>query len=77
MWCSGNDVRCGSPRPTPPSPPRYRCRINCTEYPDSCINEQLYMAMADKMVADGYLAAGYDRVNIGSSGYAGCPRAYA
>lgn len=49
-----------------PCPPRFRCRINCTEYPDSCINEQLYMAMADKMVSDGYLAAGYDRVNIGA-----------
>ena len=57
----------------PPSP---RLSRDARGFSNGCINEQLYMAMADKMVADGYLAAGYNRVNIGSSGDAGCPRAH-
>ena len=32
--------------------------------PFRCINEQLYMRMADAMVSGGYVAAGYNRVNI-------------
>ena len=43
---------------------RYRCDIDCTTDPDSCISEQLYRAQADHLAADGYLAAGYQYVNI-------------
>ena len=43
---------------------RYRCDIDCEADPDNCISERLYMAMADHLAADGYLAAGYEYVNI-------------
>ncbi|KAF4529004.1 hypothetical protein B566_EDAN017433 [Ephemera danica] len=43
---------------------RFRCLVNCTEYPDDCISEQLFRKMADLMVEDGYLAAGYRYINI-------------
>lgn len=43
---------------------RFRCITDCATYPDSCISEQLYMAHADRMVADGWLAAGYNLVAV-------------
>lgn len=43
---------------------RFMCQVDCVHHPLSCINEQLYMEMADKMVSDGYLDAGYQLVNI-------------
>lgn len=43
---------------------RYRCDIDCTNDPDNCISENLYKAMADHLAADGYLAVGYEYVNI-------------
>jgi len=43
---------------------QFRCNIDCTNDPDNCISENLYIAMADRMVADGYRAAGYLQVNI-------------
>lgn len=43
---------------------RYRCDIDCSTDPESCISEKLYMAMADHLAADGFLAAGYEYVNI-------------
>lgn len=43
---------------------RFRCRTDCKLYPKSCINENLYMEMADRLAADGYSAAGYKYVNI-------------
>lgn len=43
---------------------RFRCITDCKKYPNECISEQLFMRMADLMVSEGYLAAGYDHVNI-------------
>ena len=43
---------------------RFRCITDCDKYPDDCISERLFMEMADVMVRDGYLAAGYEYVNI-------------
>ncbi|XP_058836915.1 alpha-N-acetylgalactosaminidase [Topomyia yanbarensis] len=43
---------------------RFRCITDCKKYPDECISEQLFMRMADLMVSEGYLEAGYDYVNI-------------
>merc|ERR1719305_200350 len=42
----------------------FRCQVNCTSHPDSCINENLYQAMTDHLVQDGYLAAGYNQVSV-------------
>jgi len=42
----------------------FRCETDCATYPDSCINEQLYKTMADRLVSDGYLAAGYNGIHI-------------
>ncbi|KAL0279663.1 UNVERIFIED_CONTAM: hypothetical protein PYX00_001167 [Menopon gallinae] len=39
---------------------RFRCNVDCVNYPDECVSETLYRTMADKMVEDGYLAAGYE-----------------
>nr|DBA21696.1 TPA: hypothetical protein GDO54_018298 [Pyxicephalus adspersus] len=38
---------------------RFLCQTDCTKYPSSCINEQLFMQMADIMVSNGWLKAGY------------------
>jgi len=43
---------------------RFRCDIDCTNDPDNCISEKLYMDMADRMSADGYVDVGYSYVNI-------------
>lgn len=43
---------------------RFRCATNCNKDPDHCINEKLYMTMADHLAKDGYLAAGYKTVSI-------------
>ncbi|KAK7097793.1 alpha-N-acetylgalactosaminidase-like [Littorina saxatilis] len=43
---------------------RYRCETDCKAFPDSCINENLYKAMADRMAADGYKEAGYEYVHV-------------
>ncbi|CAO1331323.1 unnamed protein product [Diamesa serratosioi] len=43
---------------------RFRCITDCDKYPDDCISERLFKEMADVMVRDGYLAAGYEYVNI-------------
>ncbi|XP_071847407.1 alpha-N-acetylgalactosaminidase-like isoform X3 [Apostichopus japonicus] len=43
---------------------RFRCNTDCDNHPDSCISENLYMAMADRLVEDGYRDAGYEYVNI-------------
>ncbi|KAK6011771.1 hypothetical protein OSTOST_23133, partial [Ostertagia ostertagi] len=42
----------------------FYCQIDCESHPDHCINEKLYQDMADRMVTDGFLAAGYNRVHI-------------
>jgi len=43
---------------------RFRCNIDCENDPENCISEKLYKAMADRLVADGYKAVGYEYVNI-------------
>eukprot|EP01105_Mastigella_eilhardi_P007781 TRINITY_DN1945_c0_g1_i4.p1 TRINITY_DN1945_c0_g1~~TRINITY_DN1945_c0_g1_i4.p1 ORF type:complete len:287 (+),score=37.97 TRINITY_DN1945_c0_g1_i4:108-863(+) len=43
---------------------RFRCNVDCENDPDNCISEQLFTEMADRMVADGFLDAGYNLVNI-------------
>ncbi|KAL6725739.1 hypothetical protein Aduo_007772 [Ancylostoma duodenale] len=40
------------------------CEIDCDKYPNHCINEKLYQDMADRLVSDGFLEAGYNRVHI-------------
>ncbi|CAL1545948.1 unnamed protein product [Lymnaea stagnalis] len=43
---------------------RFRCNVDCTNDPDNCISERLYMKMADLMVSEGFRDAGYEYVNI-------------
>ena len=43
---------------------RFRCNIDCKADPDNCISEHLFRAQADRMVEDGYLAAGYQYIII-------------
>ncbi|XP_060562531.1 alpha-N-acetylgalactosaminidase-like, partial [Ruditapes philippinarum] len=43
---------------------RYRCNIDCDNDPDNCISENLYTAMADAMVSEGYKDKGYEYVNV-------------
>lgn len=43
---------------------RFRCEIDCEAHPNECINEKLYMTIADALVDGGYAAAGYTRVHI-------------
>ncbi|OTF82228.1 hypothetical protein BLA29_003339 [Euroglyphus maynei] len=43
---------------------RYACEIDCKNYPKSCIDENLYKDMIDRIAEDGYLQAGYQYVNI-------------
>lgn len=43
---------------------KFLCQVDCVKHPLTCINEQLYVDMADKMVEEGYLEAGYEFVNI-------------
>ncbi|XP_006901218.1 PREDICTED: alpha-galactosidase A [Elephantulus edwardii] len=43
---------------------RFMCNVDCKEYPDSCVSEQLFMQMADLMVSDGWKDAGYEYLCI-------------
>jgi alpha-N-acetylgalactosaminidase len=43
---------------------RYRCETDCVTYPTACIDENLYRNMTVKLVEDGYLAAGYNMINV-------------
>ncbi|XP_069604770.1 alpha-galactosidase A isoform X3 [Ranitomeya imitator] len=38
---------------------RFMCETDCVNNPTGCISEQLFMQMADMMVADGWVKAGY------------------
>ncbi len=42
----------------------FACEINCTAYPNECINDKLYLEMIDRIANDGYLQLGYNTVNI-------------
>ncbi|KAI5642971.1 alpha galactosidase A domain-containing protein [Phthorimaea operculella] len=43
---------------------RFRCITDCDKYPRDCLSEDLIKRTADKMVADGYLDAGYEYIVI-------------
>ncbi len=43
---------------------RFACQTDCEKHPHSCINEQLYKDMADRLAADGFKELGYQYVNI-------------
>jgi len=43
---------------------RYACETNCTLFPKGCINEDLYMKMADALADLGFKDVGYEYVNI-------------
>eukprot|EP01060_Flectonema_neradi_P032033 TRINITY_DN501_c0_g1_i1.p1 TRINITY_DN501_c0_g1~~TRINITY_DN501_c0_g1_i1.p1 ORF type:complete len:412 (+),score=97.42 TRINITY_DN501_c0_g1_i1:71-1237(+) len=42
----------------------FRCQTDCSKYNESCINEYLFTTMTDRLVSDGYLAAGYEGIHI-------------
>uniref|UniRef100_A0A8R1ILL3 Alpha-galactosidase n=2 Tax=Caenorhabditis japonica TaxID=281687 RepID=A0A8R1ILL3_CAEJA len=42
----------------------FYCETDCNKHPDGCINEDLYKAMADQIVIDGYNLVGYKSVHI-------------
>lgn len=42
----------------------FRCEVDCADYPNACINEDLYKAQTDALVAGGYLDAGYNGIHI-------------
>ena len=43
---------------------RFECQTDCKKYPNECIDENLYKAHADRLVADGYKDLGYQYVMI-------------
>ncbi|KAF5274043.1 hypothetical protein FQR65_LT04441 [Abscondita terminalis] len=43
---------------------RFRCLTDCDLYPDECVSDKLFRKMADLMVLEGYLAAGYEYLII-------------
>ncbi|KAK0408064.1 hypothetical protein QR680_003755 [Steinernema hermaphroditum] len=43
---------------------KYYCEIDCVKHPFGCINEDLYMAQADRMSKDGYRDVGYEYIHI-------------
>mmetsp|Transcript_70538 Transcript_70538/g.131957 ORF Transcript_70538/g.131957 Transcript_70538/m.131957 type:complete len:464 (-) Transcript_70538:24-1415(-) len=56
----------------PPSPPmrgwmtweRFTCEVDCERFPENCISERLILTMADAMVAEGFVAKGYNYIQI-------------
>lgn len=43
---------------------RFRCTIDCDEFPNDCINEKLIKEQAERLASDGWLDAGYDTIVI-------------
>jgi alpha-N-acetylgalactosaminidase len=43
---------------------QFRCGIDCSNHPTTCISEGLFTSMVDHLVDDGWLDAGYDHINI-------------
>ncbi|KAG5862692.1 hypothetical protein JTB14_019887 [Gonioctena quinquepunctata] len=43
---------------------RFRCLIDCDIFPDECVSERLFRTMANHLVSDGYLEAGYEYIII-------------
>eukprot|EP00051_Salpingoeca_urceolata_P010833 m.133144 g.133144 ORF g.133144 m.133144 type:complete len:182 (-) comp16874_c0_seq4:1248-1793(-) len=42
----------------------FRCEVDCLTHNETCINEYLYKSQTDRLVADGYLDAGYDGIHL-------------
>mmetsp|Transcript_9561 Transcript_9561/g.18025 ORF Transcript_9561/g.18025 Transcript_9561/m.18025 type:complete len:464 (-) Transcript_9561:2715-4106(-) len=42
----------------------FRCETDCKKYPQGCINQDLYLEMAQILKTEGYLDAGYTTVSI-------------
>ena len=42
----------------------FRCETDCVKHPTACINDDLYAAQTDALVAGGYLAAGYNGIHM-------------
>ena len=43
---------------------RFTCTVDCEQYPNDCLNEQLFRQMADRLVEDGYARLGYKYINL-------------
>ena len=43
---------------------RFTCETDCARFPETCISERLIRTMADAMNASGFVAAGYDYIQI-------------
>ncbi|GLV43492.1 uncharacterized protein CBL_04034 [Carabus blaptoides fortunei] len=43
---------------------RFRCTVDCVQYPDECISEKMFKDMADVMSSEGYGEAGYQYIII-------------
>ncbi|KAA3678228.1 uncharacterized protein DEA37_0005644 [Paragonimus westermani] len=43
---------------------RFRCTVDCFDYPDTCISEQLIQRTVSRLVQDGWRDAGYRYVII-------------
>ncbi|XP_044737417.1 alpha-N-acetylgalactosaminidase [Chrysoperla carnea] len=43
---------------------RYRCIVDCKEYPDDCVSEQLFKKAADLIVSEGYDQLGYEYIIV-------------
>nr|CAD7408486.1 unnamed protein product [Timema poppensis] len=50
---------------TPPMGILFRCSVNCDNFPDGCLNEDLVRSTADKFAEDGYQDAGYEYIILG------------
>ncbi|KAJ0171927.1 hypothetical protein K1T71_012690 [Dendrolimus kikuchii] len=42
----------------------YKCGVDCKKNPDTCLNEQLIISVADAFYEEGYLEAGYEYIII-------------
>ncbi|RWS24270.1 uncharacterized protein B4U80_06291 [Leptotrombidium deliense] len=42
----------------------FQCNTDCSSDANNCISENLFKQMAEAMIVDGYLEAGYNRINI-------------
>ena len=43
---------------------RFRCQIDCIEFPNDCISDKLIREEADRLASDGWLKAGYNTLVI-------------
>ena len=43
---------------------RFKCNVDCENDPKNCIHEGLFREIANRMVSDGYVDAGYKYINL-------------